>query len=139
MLGLGYPGGPAISKCAKDGDPTAFQLPRSFIKEQDRLQFSFSGLKTAVRYKIAGPGKPIPTEIGMSDSEIADLCASFEQAVVDLVMMFERVADQTIGAASFRWLHLRLVALLAPSAGTKLATTLQLPSLPNPAARRTGN
>jgi N6-L-threonylcarbamoyladenine synthase len=86
MLGLGYPGGPAISKCAKDGDPTAFQLPRSFIKEQDRLQFSFSGLKTAVRYKIAGPGKPIPTEIGMSDSEIADLCASFEQAVVDCLV-----------------------------------------------------
>ncbi|MEM7314128.1 MAG: tRNA (adenosine(37)-N6)-threonylcarbamoyltransferase complex transferase subunit TsaD, partial [Planctomycetota bacterium] len=59
MLGLGYPGGPAISRAAKEGDPTAHAFPRSFIKDKDRIQFSFSGLKTAVRYKLAGPGKPV--------------------------------------------------------------------------------
>ena len=83
MLGLGYPGGPAISKAAETGNPRAFQFPRSFKHEPARLAFSFSGLKTAVRYAIAGPGKPRPDASELSPQLIADLAASFQKAVVD--------------------------------------------------------
>lgn len=85
MLGLSYPGGPAVSAAARNGDPTAFKFPRSFIHEK-RLDFSFSGLKTAVRYAIAGPGGDDPSQIVLDDSQIANLCASFQQAVVDCLV-----------------------------------------------------
>lgn len=97
MLGLPYPGGPSISRVAANGDPTAYQLPRSFIKDKQRLQFSFSGLKTAVRYKLAGPGKPLPEELALSEQELADLCASFEQAVVDCLVAKSIQAMQQTG------------------------------------------
>ena len=58
MLGLPYPGGPSIQRAAEGGNPKAYDFPRSFLRDEDRLDFSFSGLKTAVRYTIAGPGKP---------------------------------------------------------------------------------
>ena len=53
LLGLGYPGGPGIERAARDGDPKAFAFPRTFLKD-DRLAFSFSGLKTAVLYALKG-------------------------------------------------------------------------------------
>ena len=85
MLALGYPGGPAIEKVAQSGRADAFALPRAFLKDEDRLDFSFSGLKTAVRYRIAGPGEPL--EVGrLSPSEVADLAASFQEAVVDCLV-----------------------------------------------------
>src|SRR5205085_9017939 len=59
MLGLGFPGGPAIQKAAARGNPRAFSFPRAFRHDR-RLDFSFSGLKTAVRYSIARPGAPLP-------------------------------------------------------------------------------
>ncbi len=86
MLGLPYPGGPSISRAAANGDPTAYAFPRSFIKDTTRLQFSFSGLKTAVRYQLVGPGKPLPEQLDLSEQQVADLCASFEQAVVDCLV-----------------------------------------------------
>ncbi len=86
MLGLPYPGGPAIQRAAADGDPTAFDFPRALLKDRDRLDFSFSGLKTAVRYKIAGPGRPNFDEIHLAPSEVADLAASFQEAVVDCLV-----------------------------------------------------
>ena len=73
MLGLGYPGGPEIEKRARGGDPARFNLPRSML---DSENFSFSGLKTAVRYllpKLHGDFLP-------------DLCASFQQAIVDVLV-----------------------------------------------------
>jgi len=73
MLGLGYPGGPEIEKRARGGDPARFDLPRSML---DSENFSFSGLKTAVRYllpKLHGDFLP-------------DLCASFQQAIVDILV-----------------------------------------------------
>jgi N6-L-threonylcarbamoyladenine synthase len=73
MLGLGYPGGPEIEKRARDRDPARFDLPRSML---DSENFSFSGLKTAVRYllpKLHGDFLP-------------DLCASFQQAIVDILV-----------------------------------------------------
>jgi N6-L-threonylcarbamoyladenine synthase len=73
MLGLGYPGGPEIEKRARIGDPARFDLPRSMF---DSENFSFSGLKTAVRYLL-------PTLRG---DFVADLCASFQQAIIDVLV-----------------------------------------------------
>ena len=85
MLGLTYPGGPAISEEAEAGDPEAYAFPRSFLND-DRLDFSFSGLKTAVRYAITGPGKGDPDSVDLSPQQVADLAASFQAAVVDALV-----------------------------------------------------
>ena len=84
LLGLGYPGGPVIEARAKNGDPKKFDLPRSMLNSGD-LNFSFSGLKTAVRYLL--PKVVIPTENASAarDDVLADLCASFQQAVIDVL------------------------------------------------------
>jgi N6-L-threonylcarbamoyladenine synthase len=73
MLGFGYPGGPEIEKWAREGDSNRFQLPRSML---DSENFSFSGLKTAVRYLLPK----------LHGDFLADLCASFQQAVVDVLV-----------------------------------------------------
>ena len=96
MLGLPYPGGPSISKVALDGDPAKHSFPRSFIHE-DRLDFSFSGLKTAVRYAIAGPGSNDVHSIELSQQQVADLAASFQQAVVDCLVSKSVKAVQQSG------------------------------------------
>lgn len=85
LLGLGFPGGPAVQKAAERGDPQAIRFPRTFLDEE-RLDFSFSGLKTAVRYAARGvPGshKPLPP---LTPQRIADLAASFQEAVVDVLV-----------------------------------------------------
>jgi N6-L-threonylcarbamoyladenine synthase len=103
LLGLGYPGGPEIEAHACTGDPTRFDLPRSML---DSENFSFSGLKTAVRYLLKKLGV-IPSEAEHSrgspsrklkgnaagsldfardDELLNDLCASFQQAVVDVLV-----------------------------------------------------
>ena len=78
LLGLGYPGGPQVEKEATRGDPKRFALPRPMSGRHD-ADFSLSGLKTALRIEA---GKVAP----LSDQDVADLCASFQQAVVDVVM-----------------------------------------------------
>jgi N6-L-threonylcarbamoyladenine synthase len=102
MLGLGYPGGPEIEKHARDGDPNRFDLPRSML---DSENFSFSGLKTAVRYLLPKIGvvpsgakrsRGIPMNdltgnaTGFLDSArddvLSDLCASFQQAIIDVLV-----------------------------------------------------
>lgn len=82
MLGLPYPGGPSIQRAAQGGNPRAYAFPRAFLRD-DRLDFSFSGLKTAVRYAIAGPGRPDPAGVRLSEQQVADLAASFQEAAVD--------------------------------------------------------
>lgn len=81
LLGLGYPGGPAISRAAAGGDPTAFSFPRAMLRQGDApYTFSFSGLKTAVARTvetIERAGEAVP---------VADVAASFEQAVVDVLV-----------------------------------------------------
>src|ERR1700719_4017933 len=77
LLGLGYPGGPLVEKEATRGDPTRFGLPRPMTGRHD-ANFSLSGLKTALRLEAE---KIAP----LSDQDVADLCASFQQAVVDMV------------------------------------------------------
>jgi N6-L-threonylcarbamoyladenine synthase len=83
FLGLGYPGGPAIDRLALEGDPTAIAFPRPML--DDGNDFSFSGLKTAVvQYVRKHP-----------DLEVADVAASFQTAVVDvLVTKLLRVAEE---------------------------------------------
>ena len=77
LLGLGYPGGPQVEKEAASGDPQRFALPRPMVGRPD-ADFSLSGLKTALRLEAE---KIAP----LSDIDVADLCASFQQAVVDVV------------------------------------------------------
>lgn len=78
LLGLGYPGGPQVEKEAEKGDPARFTLPRPMFGRND-ADFSLSGLKTALRLEAE---KIAP----LSDQDVADLCASFQQAVVDVVL-----------------------------------------------------
>jgi len=85
MLGLPYPGGPAIQQAAQGGNPRAYAFPRALLNDE-RLDFSFSGLKTAVRYAIAGPGGPNPSSVRLSAQQVADLAASFQEAVVDCLV-----------------------------------------------------
>lgn len=77
MLGLGYPGGPAISKSAQKGDSKRFNFPRVML-EKDSLDFSFSGLKTAVLYLVRDQAKP-------SKSFLNHVAASFQEAVTDIL------------------------------------------------------
>ncbi|MES2790916.1 MAG: tRNA (adenosine(37)-N6)-threonylcarbamoyltransferase complex transferase subunit TsaD [Planctomycetota bacterium] len=85
MLGLPYPGGPVLEKVAQGGNPRAYAFPRSFIHEA-RLEFSFSGLKTAVLYQIQGqpPHRRDPATV--TPQVIADVAASFQEAVVDVLI-----------------------------------------------------
>jgi N6-L-threonylcarbamoyladenine synthase len=84
ILGLGFPGGPAVEREAALGDPSAYALPRSFI-HVDRLDFSFSGLKTAVLYALHGPSTTRGPRPGPGPIR-ANLAASFQQAVVDVLV-----------------------------------------------------
>lgn len=96
MLGLPYPGGPAISRAAANGDRKAYAFPRSFIKDESRLDFSFSGLKTAVRYAIMGGGTSKFERPDLSEQQIADLAASFEEAVVDCLVAKSMLATRQL-------------------------------------------
>ena len=89
MLGLGYPGGPEVERLAATGNPQRFALPRPMQGRPDP-NFSLSGLKTAVRLEAE---KIAP----LSERDIADLCASFQQAIVDTV--FDRLR---MGVRTFR-------------------------------------
>jgi len=95
LLGLGFPGGPAVEREAAQGDPNAVVLPRSFLHE-DRLDFSFSGLKTAVLYALAGQSQPRPAPPPPGQKR-ADLAASFQKAVVDVLIAKSRQALRRTG------------------------------------------
>jgi N6-L-threonylcarbamoyladenine synthase len=81
MLGLGYPGGPLIEKIGRQGNPNAIKFPRG-IASEGSLDFSFSGLKTAVLYYCKGQNASAKTPIKKGLS-IPDICSSFQAAVVD--------------------------------------------------------
>ena len=83
MLGLGYPGGRVIDELASEGDPEAIAFPRPMWTRRN-LDFSFSGLKTAVRNHLEEHGEP-------DRSALRDVCASFQEAVVD-VLVFKALA-----------------------------------------------
>jgi N6-L-threonylcarbamoyladenine synthase len=88
LLGLGYPGGPAIDRLAREGDPEAFDFPRSAPGE---LDFSFSGLKTSLLYAIRDLGDGAAGERG------ADLAASYQRAIVDALTARTRTALERTG------------------------------------------
>ncbi len=89
LLGLGYPGGPAIERLARDGDPDAFEFPVAMTRDPG-LDFSFSGLKTALVYTVRDLG---PEGV---EGRRADLAASYQAAVVEqLVAKLERGLDAT--------------------------------------------
>ncbi|RMF85553.1 MAG: tRNA (adenosine(37)-N6)-threonylcarbamoyltransferase complex transferase subunit TsaD [Planctomycetota bacterium] len=81
ILELGYPGGPMIERLARDGDPDAIEFPRTFI-DAPHDDFSFSGLKTAVLYRVFGTGKKYGSLDHLSQRERADIAASFQAALV---------------------------------------------------------
>ena len=76
LLGLPYPGGPNVNRLAREGDAARYDLPRSMISSDD-FNFSFSGLKTAVRYLLPK----------IDASRIPDMCASFQESVVDVLVV----------------------------------------------------
>jgi N6-L-threonylcarbamoyladenine synthase len=88
MLGLAYPGGPEIERLAEGGDPERFDLPRSMLHSRD-ANFSFSGLKTAVRYLLP--------KIERTPENDRDLCASFQAAVTEVLVGKTIAAAQTAG------------------------------------------
>lgn len=85
LLGLGYPGGPAVSALAREGDPKAIAFPR-YRAKGDELGFSFSGLKTAVLYHLRGGDARAATPRPEDIPDRADVAASFELAVVDALV-----------------------------------------------------
>lgn len=86
LLGLPYPGGPNVNRLAREGDPKRFDFPRSMIDSGD-FSFSFSGLKTAVRYLLPKlESLPLP-----------DLCASFQEAVIDVLVSKTLAAARATG------------------------------------------
>jgi len=96
ILGLPYPGGPSIEKAAKNGNPGAIDFPRSMLGK-DSLDFSFSGIKTAVLYYCQGQDMKGQNKVKlMTKKQIADIAASFQKAVVDvLVKKTARAAEKT--------------------------------------------
>ena len=97
LLGLAYPGGPAIQKAAERGNRQAVAFPRPLLRDPSRLDFSFSGLKTAVRYHIMGPGKPVSKIPSLEEHQIRDIAASFQEAVVDCLVGKAELAMRKTG------------------------------------------
>ncbi|MFC1635291.1 tRNA (adenosine(37)-N6)-threonylcarbamoyltransferase complex transferase subunit TsaD [Planctomycetota bacterium] len=98
ILKLPYPGGPSIEKIAADGNPKAIQFPRSMLGPES-LDFSFSGIKTAVLYYCRGQDMKGDNKVdSMSRQEIADIAASFQAAVVEVLVKKTQRAVKEIGA-----------------------------------------
>jgi len=110
LLGLGYPGGPVISRLAAEGDPAAITFPRAWLGT-DSLDFSFSGLKTSVAAQVDNQRRQD------SPLSVPDICASFQEAVVDVL------ADKTLAAAE-RMGHQRVVLGGGVAANPRLRSVL---------------
>lgn len=94
LLGLGYPGGPEVERMAESGDPERFALPRPMLGRRE-ADFSLSGLKTALRIEAE---RIAP----LAERDVADLCASFQAAVVDVVVDRARVALRAFSGVAGR-------------------------------------
>jgi N6-L-threonylcarbamoyladenine synthase len=105
LLGLPYPGGPSIEKAARFGDPKAHRFPRPLLDDPQRLDFSFSGLKTAVRYlvergarseeRVANDGQP--PDSAVPTLSVANIAASFQDAVIDCLVGKAELALEKTG------------------------------------------
>jgi N6-L-threonylcarbamoyladenine synthase len=94
MLGLPYPGGPEVERAAAMGDPTRFAFPRPMIGRPEP-NFSLSGLKTAVRIEAERAGQ-------LTEDTVADLCASFQAAIVDVIVDRIRVALRLLSSSAWK-------------------------------------
>jgi len=112
LLDLGYPGGPAIDRLAADGDPSFHDFPRTRLDDHD---FSFSGLKTSVLYYLRDLGDE---KASILAQHRPDLCASFQQAVVDVLVGAVRDAAERTGVR-----HVAVVG--GVSANTALRSALR--------------
>lgn len=132
LLGLGNPGGPEVERQAKQGDPRRFNFPRPLLKE-DRLDFSFSGLKTAVRLAAE-------QQAPLTDQDVADISASFQRTVAEIVATRARSALARY-AAELPGQPLRLVVaggvaanqaigLALREAADRAGATLVIPPIP---------
>jgi len=98
ILKLPYPGGPSIEMAAENGNPKAIKFPRSMLG-RDSLDFSFSGIKTAVLYYCRGQDMKGENKVdSMSARQIADIAASFQAAVIDVLVKKTQRAAKKIGA-----------------------------------------
>ncbi len=92
ILNIGFPGGPVVDRMAREGDPAAVDFPRTLLSPQS-LDFSYSGLKTAVLYHVRGrpsgrgDQSSLPPAQTLSDQRIRDVCASFQRAAVDVLIV----------------------------------------------------
>jgi len=118
ILRLPYPGGPSIEKTAKEGNPDAIKFPRSMLGP-DSLDFSFSGIKTAVLYYCRGQDMKGENKVdSMSRGQIADIAASFQAAVIDVLVKKTQRAAEKIGAKT-------ILLGGGVAANTQLRTALQ--------------
>lgn len=117
ILGLGFPGGPAVEAAAKDGDPDAFPFPRP-LKGKPEPHFSFAGLKTAVR-------REAERQAPLTDQTIANLTASFELAVCDTVIDRVKRAHEIIIQTDPQMTPLPLVVSGGVAANRRLRTAIQ--------------
>jgi len=111
LLGLEYPGGPAIDRLARQGNPQAIIFPRSYLKNGS-LDFSFSGLKTALLYKL----QVMPER--SRAAQVADLAAGYQEAIVDVLVQKSFAAVRTSGARA-------LAVVGGVSANSRLRALLQ--------------
>jgi N6-L-threonylcarbamoyladenine synthase len=109
LLGLGYPGGVVIDKLAATGDPRAIEFPRSMTSGEHGADFSFSGLKTALLHHVRAHGVP-------EGQALADLCASYQGAIVEVLVRKTRRAAQKLGIQ-----HVQICGGVAANSGLRAA------------------
>jgi N6-L-threonylcarbamoyladenine synthase len=109
LLGLGYPGGAVIDKLASTGDPGAVAFPRSMTQEHHGSDFSFSGLKTALLHHVRAHGVP-------DGQALADLCASYQAAIVEVLVRKTRRAARQLGLH-----HVQVCGGVAANSGLRAA------------------
>lgn len=109
LLGLGYPGGAVVDRVARGGDPQAITLPRAMLGRETGLDFSFSGLKTALLHHVRDHGLP-------DGRALADVCASYQAAIVEVLVRKTRRA-----AAQERLSHVQVCGGVAANSALRQA------------------
>lgn len=109
LLGLGYPGGPVVDRLAREGDPNVHAFPRAML-DRPGFEFSFSGLKTALLVHLKQHGQPT------TRTALADLCASYQAAIVDVLVGKARAAVKQTGLG-----RLHIVGGVAANSGVRAA------------------
>lgn len=116
MLGLGYPGGAVIDRLAASGDPSVVPLPRSMLQKNSGDDFSFSGLKTALLHYLRAHG--VPGDSPEDKQRLADICAAYQQAIVEVLVRKTRAAVAREGLT-----HVQVCGGVAANRGLRAAMT----------------